>query len=306
MHHPVVRPAEQGQVGQRRRTAARPPDQVMPVAPDGRPRATREDAVPVARFERPPGRRRQRPAGVVELVLELALAGNPADGTVAGVALDRLRRHRAAALELTRRRAPGPGQGVEAGADDQLRPRARALVFAPGAPPAELNQGVGAALAVAARVVLDRLHERLQRRAQGGATLNVEYGIDPVLEVLRHRGELARVHRLGRLEQVCLFLAHCRGPHMFRGAGQDGDVLVANVAVGERRPGPGQLLELARDLHPLHGGAAREFAFPAQPGRQRERAVGFVLARLVETAYATREDGFQWINAGFPYLDQRV
>src|SRR6266568_801098 len=337
MHHPVMWPAEQRQVGQRRRAASRPPDQVMPVAPDGRPRATREDAVPVACFERPPRRRRQRPAGVVELVLELALAGNPADGTVAGIALDGLRRYRAATLELTRRRAPGPGQGVEAGADDQLRARACAIALAAGAPlPAEFHERVDAALAVVPGVVLDRLHERLQRRAQGRATLNVEHavepnqpidrladveiapligpvrlrqragGIDPVLEVLRHRGELARVHRLGRLEQVRLFLAHCRGPHMFRGAGQDGDVLVANVAVGERRPGPGQLLELARDLHPLHGGAAREFAFPAQPGRQRERAVGFVLARLVETAYATREDGFQWINAGFPYLDQRV
>src|SRR6266699_2623425 len=129
--------AAQRQVGQRRRAAARPPDQVMPVAPDGRPRATRKDAVPVACFERPPGRRRQRPAGVVELLLELALAGDPADGTVAGIALDGLRRHRAAALELTRRRAPGPGQGVEAGADDQLRPWARAVVFAPAALPAE-------------------------------------------------------------------------------------------------------------------------------------------------------------------------
>src|SRR6266700_4686857 len=153
MDHAVMRPAEQRQVGQRRRAAARPPDQVMPVAPDGRPRATREDAVPVACFERPSRRRRQRPAGVVELVLELALAGNPADGTVAGIALDGLRRYRAATLELTRRCAPGPGQGVEAGADDQLRPRARTVAFAPGALPAELNQGVGAALAVAARVV---------------------------------------------------------------------------------------------------------------------------------------------------------
>src|SRR6266566_8904689 len=166
MHHPVVRPAEQRQVGQRRRAAARPPDQVMPVAPDGRPRATREDAVPVACFERPPRRRRQRPAGVVELVLELALAGNPADGTVAGIALDGLRRYRAATLDLTRRRAPGPGQGVEAGADDQLRARACAIALAAGAPlPAELNQGVGATLTVAARVVFDRLHERLQRGA---------------------------------------------------------------------------------------------------------------------------------------------
>src|SRR6266516_4243020 len=162
MDHPVMRPAEERQVGQRRRAAARPPDQVMPVAPDGRPRATREDAVPVACFERPPGRRRQRPAGVVELVLELALAGNPADGTVAGIALDGLRRYRAATLELTRRRAPGPGQSVETGADDQLRPWARAVALTTGPLPAELDKRVGIALAVAAIIVFDRLHERLQ------------------------------------------------------------------------------------------------------------------------------------------------
>src|SRR6266568_3316733 len=150
MHHPVVRPAEQRQVGQRRRAAARPPDQVIPVAPDGRPRATREDAVPVARFERPSRRRRQRPAGVVELVLELALASDAGDGAVTGVALDRLRRYRAATLELTRRCALRPGQSVETGADDQLRPWARAVALTTGPLPAELDKRVGIALAVAA------------------------------------------------------------------------------------------------------------------------------------------------------------
>jgi len=66
---------------------------------------------------------------VVELVLELALAGDPYDGAVAGIALHRLGRHRAAAPELTRRRARGSRQRVEAGADDQLRPRARAITL---------------------------------------------------------------------------------------------------------------------------------------------------------------------------------
>src|SRR6266571_5051585 len=161
--------ARMGQHRPRRRHRAEPPilvpDQAMPVAPDGRPRATREDAVPVACFERPPGRRRQRPAGVVELVLELALAGDAADGTVAGIALDGLRRYRAATLELTRRRAPGPGQSVETGADDQLRPWARAVALTTGPLPAELDKRVGIALAVAAIIVFDRLHERLQRGA---------------------------------------------------------------------------------------------------------------------------------------------
>src|SRR2546430_9691928 len=100
MDHPMMRPAEHRQVGQRRRTAASPPDQVMPVAPDDRPRASGEDAVPVARLERPPGRRREGPAGVIELVLELALSGDPADRRVAGVALDGLGRDGPATLEL--------------------------------------------------------------------------------------------------------------------------------------------------------------------------------------------------------------
>src|SRR5438132_3100927 len=103
----------------------------MPVAPDQRSRAAREDAVPVARLQRPPGRRRQGPAGVIELMLQLGLAGDPADRRVAGVALHGLGRHRAAALELARRRAGYAHQRLEAGADDQLRPRTRAIALAP-------------------------------------------------------------------------------------------------------------------------------------------------------------------------------
>src|SRR5438874_1750620 len=114
-------------IRQGRRAAARPPDQVMPVAPGQWSRASRKDAAAVTRLERPPGRRREGPAGVIELVLELALARDAADRRVAGVALDGLGRHRAATLELARRCAPGPGQRVEAGADDQLRPGAGAV-----------------------------------------------------------------------------------------------------------------------------------------------------------------------------------
>src|SRR5947207_8145161 len=150
----------------------------MPVAPDDRPGASGEDAVPVACFERPPGRRREGPAGVIELVLELALAGDPADRRVAGVALHGLGRHRAAALELARRRALGPGQRVDAGTDDQLRPRAGAVAL-PATVPAEFDQRVGTALAVIARVVLDRLHERLQRRPQRGPALRIEQAVEP-------------------------------------------------------------------------------------------------------------------------------
>src|SRR5712691_10947661 len=103
----------------------------MPVAPDRWPSATRKNAVPVARLERPPGRRRNRPAGVIELVVELALARDANDCAVAGMALHRLGRDRATTLELARRRARRAGQRVEAGADDQLRPRARTIALAP-------------------------------------------------------------------------------------------------------------------------------------------------------------------------------
>ena len=143
MHHAVMRPAEHRQVGQRRLAAAGPPDQVMPVAPTQWSRAAREDTVPVPCLERPPGRRRQGPARVTELVLELALAGNPRDGAVAGDPLDGLGGHRASTLELAGRRALDAGERVEAGADDQLRPRAGAVAFAACALSAEFDQGVG-------------------------------------------------------------------------------------------------------------------------------------------------------------------
>src|SRR3989442_6959869 len=127
----MMRPAQERQVGQRRRAASGPPDQVMPVAPVERPGAAREDTMPVPCLERAPRRRRERPAGVVELVLEFGLARDPADGRVAGVALHGLGWYRAATLELARGRALDAAQGVEAGADDQLRPRAGAVALAP-------------------------------------------------------------------------------------------------------------------------------------------------------------------------------
>jgi len=80
-------------------------------------------------------------------------------------------------------------------------------------------------------------------------------------------------------------------------------MLVADVAVGERRTRLGQLLELARDFHPLHGRAAGEFALPAQPGRQCERAVGLVLGRLVETANTRHEGGLQRVDSRLSDLD---
>src|SRR5439155_11315545 len=204
---------------------------MMPVAPGDRPRASGEDAVPVARFERAPGRRRKGAAGVIELTLQLALAGDPADGAVTGVALDSLGWDCTATLELARRRALDHSQGVEARADDQLRPRSGPIALAPRATlPAEFDKSIGAALAVVAQVVLDRLHKRLQGRSQRRAALDVEHAVEPdqavlrlrdveiaslvrvvrfgesagridaVLEVLRDGHELPGIHRLGRPE----------------------------------------------------------------------------------------------------------
>ncbi len=90
-----------------------------------------------------------------------------------------------------------------------------------------------------------------------------------MLEVLGDRGELTGVHRLGRLQQVGFFFAHGGYADVLRGAGQDSNVLVPNRPGDECRRSLGQLLQLARDFDPLGRGAAREFALPAQPGRQR-------------------------------------
>jgi hypothetical protein len=157
-------------------------------------------------------------------------SGDPDDRTVAGVALNGLRRHAAAAIQLTRRRPWRPRQRVEAGANDQLRPRAVAIALAARPTlPAEFHERVGAALPVAARVILDRCHEFLQGAAERRAALGIEHaiephhavlrladvevpalvrvvrfgegprGVDPVLEILGDGGELARVHRPGGL-----------------------------------------------------------------------------------------------------------
>src|SRR5438477_1775751 len=127
MHHAVMVPAQQRKVRQFGRPALDPPDQVVPVAAAQRPVATREDTMPVAGFQRPPSRRWDGPARMVELVVELAAAGDLRDGRIAGDALYGRRRYRAATLELARRRPRDSRQGVKAGPDDQLRPRASAV-----------------------------------------------------------------------------------------------------------------------------------------------------------------------------------
>src|SRR5260370_40662086 len=113
----------------------------MPVAPDWWPRATGEDAVAVARLERAPRRRRQRPAGVIELVIELVLTGDATERAVARVALDGFGGPRAAAFELARRRPVGPGHRPERGAEKWFRAGARTLPPPARTPPARLQAG---------------------------------------------------------------------------------------------------------------------------------------------------------------------
>src|SRR3982075_1774692 len=81
-------------------------------------------------------------------------------------------------------------------------------------------------------------------------------------------------------------------------------MLVTEVPVRKGRLGSRQLVELARDLHPLGGRAARELALPLEPGDQGQRAVRRILPRLVEPPYPAGEDRLQRIDAAFPDLDQ--
>jgi hypothetical protein len=73
-------------------------NQVVTVAPDRRAVAAIEDAVLVARGQRPPGGRRNRPAGMPNLVVKLAGTEDPRDRCVAGVPADGFRWDRAPAF----------------------------------------------------------------------------------------------------------------------------------------------------------------------------------------------------------------
>src|SRR2546421_4448746 len=88
--------------------------------------------------------------------------------------------------------------------------------------------------------------------------------------------------------------------------GDDHDMLVAEVAARESFLRPGQLLQVTGDLDPLGGGAPGQLALPAQPRDDRERAIGPILARLVEAPDAVREHRLEWIDSGFPNLDERL
>src|ERR1700686_3056711 len=122
---------------------------------------------------------------MAQLMLELAAAREPDDLRVARVTLNRRGRHRAATVELARRRAGYSRQGVETGPDDQLRPRPGAIMLATGTLPAEFDQRVVLPLSEGPVVILHWLREGLQRAAQRGATLGIEQTVDADHAVLR-------------------------------------------------------------------------------------------------------------------------
>src|SRR5438445_7007363 len=234
----------------------------MSVAPDQGPGTARPNTVTITRFERPTGRRRECAASVVELVLELGPSGDPDERRVASVALYGFRRDRSAAFELAGGGGRNAGERVETGTDDQLRSRARAVARSRSLA-AALDQGIGATLPEGPAVIFDRLHESRQPGPHRCATLGIEQaidahdsslglaeveipafigtvrlgqsagGVDAVLEVLRHRRELARIHRLGGFEQAAFFASHCSGPQVFSGPRHHRDVLVTEVAASK-------------------------------------------------------------------------
>src|SRR5437660_9692350 len=94
----------------------------MSVGPPAGHVAALENAPRVPSLELAPERGRDRPAGVADLVFQLAPSGDPGDGGVAGKAPDGLRMDRAARFELAGGRTSETVHVVRSGPDDQVRP----------------------------------------------------------------------------------------------------------------------------------------------------------------------------------------
>jgi hypothetical protein len=88
--------------------------------------------------------------------------------------------------------------------------------------------------------------------------------------------------------------------------GDDSHVLISQLAARKGGFSPWKLLEVLAYLDPLGGGATRKIALPLQPGGNTQRAVGRVLARLVETADTAGEDRLQRIDACLADEDQQL
>src|SRR6202011_3352085 len=236
---------QKDQIFQSCRPAVRPVDEVMAVAPYGYPVATIEAAVMVAWRARPPRRWRNRPGRVPDFVLQLSMLEDPRNGRIAGMSAHGFSGNRTTALELAGWRTGGPGEGCDAGSDDQLGPAASAVLgLAPRSIAAYVNECVGAPLTRRARVVPRWQHERANGVADDGSGFRIDQSVDangaikwfadmqiaplvgavrlgqdgtrvdPVLEVLGQAGELPRIRRYGRPQELGLLFANRSHAHM--------------------------------------------------------------------------------------------
>src|SRR2546423_13882864 len=141
-----MRPAVQYQVRHRSPPAVRPVFDVMCVGPLRWPVATVGDAAAIALGQGPPGRRWNGATGFADFAGQLAAAGDPAQGGVAGQPANRLRRDRPPAVELAGGGIAGTPQGVNPGPDDPLPPGAPTVTAAGGAAGPPPDQTIGAGL----------------------------------------------------------------------------------------------------------------------------------------------------------------
>jgi len=111
-----------------------------------------------------------------------------------------------------------------------------------------------------------------------------------MLEMLGVVGELAGIHPPGRLQEGGFFFADRCDPDVLGSAGDDGHVLIGNLATAEGQFRLGKLLQLAGDAHTFHGGTGRQPAPVAKPCHERDGAVRFVFPGFIEPPEAIGED----------------
>ena len=102
-----------------------------------------------------------------------------------------------------------------------------------------------------------------------------------------------------------LFLEDGGAAHVLGGPGDDGDMLVPELAAGESLLCLGQLLELPGDADPLGRRATGEPAHRAEPLHQGNGAMRLVLAGLVEAPEGLGE-GRLFADDHLPDLDHRL
>src|SRR5439155_26830185 len=118
-------------------------------------------------------------AGPGDLRIELALADDPADGGVAGDPAHCLGGDDGATVQLAAWRTRRTSQRVDAGPDDQVRPRPGAVRRARGSWLAVLGPPVGPVLPRRAVVVFSRRPVAADRVPNDGPRLGIEQSVEP-------------------------------------------------------------------------------------------------------------------------------